>query len=372
MEVPRREAFRSRCNYFAAWLSEVGQPILRIWANSLARGPRTPPGDWEKVLLVGANHIGDILYLTGSIGALSEAFPESRLHIILPAPACEVVECHGEFAKIHRFDPPRRHTPEFEILKAENYDAAICYDSGMYYRPLKLAVDLGIPNRVGYVHKGLSGWVTRAIRIDFPKPFPAYFRDLVAQLTGKEPKWPLRPVVFSTGADRSEALELRQSLRIRPDGRLVACFTSTRQPTGVWPANYFGRLVQLLEADGIDVVLCGETRERESLERLRRQNRLRAPVIAGVLGLRALAEFLRECGAVICPDSGPRHLANAAGVPVFFFRNLRSSKIESGKYCETEYDLAPDLELLPPGGQARHLRQTRPEDVYSIVRKALN
>lgn len=373
MVTPLRQAFRSRRNYGAALLSELGQPVLRSWARTLARGQRSKPCDWRKVLLVGANHIGDILYLTGSIKALAQGLPDCRLHAISPAPACEVIECNCEIEKVHRFELPcSRRSEEFEILKAERYDAAICYDSGMYFRPLKLVVDLGIPNRAGYVHKGFSGWVTHPIRINYPKPYPAYFRDLVAQLSRQRSSWSLRPIVYTSEADRTEAVECRRTLGLGASSRIVSCFVSTRQPTGLWPREYCAQLIRMLENKGIDVVLSGAASDRETLEAMRRDDRLKAPILAGELGLRALVEFLRDCRAVICPDSGPRHLANAAGVPVFFFRNLRSSRVESGKYCETEHDFAPGAEFVAPERQGEFLRQTKAAEVMAAIDKVIH
>jgi ADP-heptose:LPS heptosyltransferase len=373
MELPLRKAFRSRRNYWAALFSEIGRPVLRSWSKGLAKGPCSRPRDWRKALLIGASHIGDILYLTGSIKALARGLPECRLHIVSCVPASEAVECNCEIEKVHRFELPRtRRSAEFEILKAEGFDAAICYDSGMYFRPLRLAVALGIPNRAGYVHKGFSGWVTHPILIQYPKPYPAYFRDFVAQLSGRPPTWSLRPVVGTCEADKREAAERRRMLGLGANRRIVACFVSTRQPTGVWPRDYFAQLIRLLEARGIDVVLCGAASDRESLEALRRENRIEAPVLAGELGLRALVEFLRGCPAVICPDSGPRHLANAAGVPVFFFRNLRSSRVETGKYCETEHDFAPDAEFVAPERQGPYLQQRKAEQVMAAIDEVIH
>ena len=373
MELLLRRTFRSRRNYWAAFASELGGPVLRSWSNALAEGPCSKPCDWRKALLVGANHIGDILYLTGSIEALAQAFPACRLHIVSSAPASEVVERNPEIERVHRFELPRsRRSAGFEILKAERYDAAICYDSGMYFRPLKLAVALGIPNRVGYVHKGFSGWVTHPIRIQYPKPYAAYFRDLVAQLSGRAASWSLRPVVGASEADQRDAAECRRMLGFGSTSRIVPCFVSTRQPTGVWPTDYYAKLMRMLEARGIDVVLCGAASDRETLEALRSDSRIKAPVIAGELGLRALVEFLRGCRAVICPDSGPRHLANAAGVPVFFFRNLRSSRVESGEYCETEHDFAPDAEFVAPERQGPFLRQKKAEEVMAAIDEVIH
>jgi hypothetical protein len=54
--------------------------------------------------------------------------------------------------------------------------------------------------------------------------------------------------------------------------------------------------------------------------------------------------LLRRCQAAFVIDSGVRHLANAACIPVVFARNLYFNKIEAGSYCEGETDISPDLE----------------------------
>ena len=69
-------------------------------------------------------------------------------------------------------------------------------------------------------------------------------------------------------------------------------------------------------------------------------------VLAGQTSVLELAAFLGQCSALLTLDSGPRHLGNAAGIPVFFARNLSHSMIEAGRYCETETDLAPPVEYL--------------------------
>ena len=66
-------------------------------------------------------------------------------------------------------------------------------------------------------------------------------------------------------------------------------------------------------------------------------------------------------------DSGPRHLANAAGIPVFFVPNLAVGKIETGAYLDTETDLAPDFEWVPPSGQADAFARLEPARMAEII-----
>ena len=54
---------------------------------------------------------------------------------------------------------------------------------------------------------------------------------------------------------------------------------------------------------------------------------------------------MKRCSLVFCPDSGPRHIANAVGTPVVFVRNLFSDRVETGSYCSNEWDLAAGLDF---------------------------
>ena len=74
---------------------------------------------------------------------------------------------------------------------------------------------------------------------------------------------------------------------------------------------------------------------------------------------------------MLTSDSGPRHIANAAGVPVFFIRNLWSNRIESGPYIDTETDLAPLDEHVPPERQSDIFVKIRPEVVAERLIKEL-
>ena len=344
-------SFRSRRQFICAHATEVFDPILRL-ASRCFTGTSTPPLEWRKGLLIGANHIGDILYRSSSLRQLAKGLPECSWDILAPEPAAQVLEENPAIRRIHRMEIPHYGSTDFKRLKMERYDVAICYDSGSYARSVVTAALLGIPSRVGYVHKGLSGLITHPIKIDYPQAYPAYFRDLVSQITGQMPEWDLRPEIFLRPEDELKAIAF---LREIPDSGtipLIACFITTRQPSGVWPLEKFRETLELLHASTpVRVVLCGALEDRERLEALQASLSFQAIVNAGALGLRPLVAFLKHCRVVLSTDSGPRHLGNAAGVPVVYLRNLRSSATETGNYLDSEYDLAPEGEFFPPSEQ---------------------
>jgi ADP-heptose:LPS heptosyltransferase len=371
-----RRRFRSASGYYRALASEAVRPALRLYGRLATGGRATRPEDWRKGLLIGETHIGDVLYNTASLDPLRRGLPHCDWFYLAERPAAEVLEANHALRGVITRRRPRSSSAAdretLDLLRGERFDAAICYNSGRYWPDLLLAVRLGIPNRVGYVHNGFSGLVTHPVEIGDPRPYPAYFRGLVAQLVGAPPDWPLRPTVVTTPADERAVDQVWSELRLGTSRPILACFVTTRQASGSWPPESFAATVRLLEArHDVQVVLSGARADAGLLERLRREHGLSGAVMAGRLSLPSMVAFLRRCRAVLTTDSGPRHLANAAGAPVFFLRNLGYAKHQAGVYCDTEHDLAPDAELVPPHLQQGLLRQVTPEQVAETIGRAL-
>ena len=179
----------------------------------------------------------------------------------------------------------------------------------------------------------------------------------------------LRPRIYPSSLDseKADAVWTAAGLGEKP---VVACFLTSRQAAGVWPARKFAETVALLEAtDLCQTVLCGTATDETLLEMLKAEFGLRAKRLTGTLDLLSLGCFIQKCAVVLCPDSGPRHLANAVQTPVVFVRNFAVGKIETGAYCETETDAAPDLQCVSSNDEESAFDQLRPEHVAEVVRR---
>lgn len=369
-----RSSFQKPQNYWLACASELLRPALASLSRRWSPGPPTPPKTWRRGLLIGANHIGDCLYLTPSLLALRRGLPDCEWFVAVPPPACEVFETNPHLKGCVRLDGTTDPLAQVrtELAAAGTFDVAIAYSSIRYWPHLLRLARLGIPNRVGYIHKGFSGLVTYPVTLRHPQPVPCYFRDLVSQLTGQPVKGSLRPQVFPTAADHQAAADCWQRLGLAGGLPVVMCFCTSRQPTGVWPLEKFADALRLLHLQGrVRIVLGGSTSDRTALERVRAMAGLECPVVAGDLSLRALVCFLERCAAVLAPDTGTRHLANAAGIPVVFVRNIYVNRIESGAYCPTECDVAPPVEFVPPTEQAHWFEQIQSSVVVEALLRAV-
>jgi heptosyltransferase-2 len=367
--------FHRRRNRVLGELAELAGPVLRAAGRMAARRAPTAPASWRRGLIIGHTHMGDVLYRTASLGPLRELLPQCAWSYLCAPGTAELLETQPAVAEVlplARGESSWSLAPGgFAELRRRDFDVALCTNTLRPYADFALATALGIPNRVGFSHKGLSGLLTLPLAIDFPSPFPAYFRAMVAAVGNAPGAWELRPRLVLTEADRAAADRCWNELAL--DGTpVVACVLTTRQPHGNWPAAHLVEALRLARAERrFAVVLCGGAGDGEYLEQVAGTLGQPVHVVAGRLGLRALAAFLERCTALLTLDTGPRHLANAVGTPVIFARNLLHSRIEAGAYCPGEIDVAPPLEHLDDAGVAAAAARTPPGNVAAALRNVL-
>lgn len=82
-----------------------------------------------------------------------------------------------------------------------------------------------------------------------------------------------------------------------------------------WPAGAYARLVRHLRETGVQPVLTWGPGERDEVERIHRMAAGEGIVGPETRSILSLVELLRRCHLFIGSDSGPLHLASAAGTP---------------------------------------------------------
>jgi ADP-heptose:LPS heptosyltransferase len=356
--------------------TEVAAPALRLYAGWRTGRPATDPAEWRRVVIFGSAHIGDVLYRTASLPHLRRALPTAHIAYVCAPLTAEILETDPNVDEVLPLVTAdrvwRRSSVARTTLRGHAFDAALCTDHIDYGGDLRLAAEIGIPNRVGFIHKGWSGLVTLPIRPAGPQPIPAFFRDMVVRLGGQPATWDLTPRVTVTREDRARAETIWRELAIPAARYVVACAVSWRQPNPIWPrASFMAALEELARllgpASPLDVVLCGSAAEAPVLEAAARGSSLRCHVLAGRLNLPGVTAFLAGCSAFLGPDSGLRHLANAVGTPVVFVRNLGVASGETGVYCANETDVAPPGDYMSVAAQVAALATIEPRTVAATL-----
>jgi ADP-heptose:LPS heptosyltransferase len=376
MRLPRRSAYAETSKYLLGVASEVAAPLLRLGAVALCGATATPPSEWRRGIILGENHIGDVLFRTPSLPHLQRLLPDCEWTYLAAPHAVEILRGNPHVTRTvaARRSATRWHVDKQTVadLRRGSFDVALCTGAKAHYLDIALAIALRIPNRVGFTHKGLSGLVNHPVPTDHPIPLAAYFRTMVAHLGGVRPDWELRPRVYASDGDVAAADEAWGELGLgaRP---VVACTLTAHQRGHTWPADEYVAALRLVRASSpVDVVLCGSAADRPFLESVAARADFACGVAAGGLGLRAFAMFLQRCAALLATDSGPRHIANAVGTPVVYIRDIWNPRVEAGSYCSTDIDATPDaLEFVPVSRQADALRQIAPEAVAERVLSVL-
>ncbi|MDQ6736978.1 MAG: hypothetical protein M3Z30_04665 [Gemmatimonadota bacterium] len=345
-----RKLFRDPHHHVAAQLTEIAAPALRFGARVLTRGPASPPALWRNGVILGNGHIGDVLYRTCSLAQLSDELRDCRWTYVTSKPGAETLAGNPALSEVLPWtdDADRLPAAQLAQLRARRFDVALCSENVAHYRAMFTALRLGIPNRVAFTRKGLSGLATLGIQLDTQVSHALAFRTMVDTVTGTQDESPLRPRIFPSASDRSAAAVEFDRLALTRRSVTVVCSVTTRQTVGPCPPAFFedvlARAFQL--TPDLRVVLAGLNADRKLLESLASRLGERALVSAGTLGILGFGAMLGMCSAFIGTDSGARHLANAAGIPVFFVRNLGTTAVETGSYLATETDIAPPGEYL--------------------------
>lgn len=369
--------FRKKLNYGIALITEVTAPLLRSYARARTQQSVSSPQTWKKALVLSDNHIGDLLYRSCCLDALCDGLPDCKFYYLTAADGAEVLKGNPYLEAIlpwARSDQVTDLLPEhLTALHDIKFDAALCTNCIRYWPELLLAIRLGIPNRVAYTHKGLSGWVTHAMPLHYPKPYPAYFREYVGALTGRRITKELRPELFVSADAQAKARSTWLELKLDNSRPVIAFFMTSRQDTAMWPVASHLALFEMLEARlRAQVVLVGGSNDRQFLTAVAKRAAIHPPVIAGDLDVQAAAGFVERCALVITKDSGPRHIANAVGTRALFFRDTSQSQDQLGEYCSTECDLVPAAEFLSKRQQTALLAEIAPETVLRRIETVLS
>jgi heptosyltransferase-2 len=177
----------------------------------------------------------------------------------------------------------------------------------------------GIPERIGYDTDHRGPLLTRALRAPSRTEHQLRDYDALLRSRGIEPDFEAPHVpVTARALDRAAAsLEAAGVDRDEPLALLApgAAFGWTKR----WPPERYGALGDLLKARGVPCAVVIGPGEEALGTAVAAAARARLPVLGADLDPLELAALFSCARVVVANDSGPMHLAAAAGVPVVAF-----------------------------------------------------
>lgn len=270
--------------------------------------------DPRRICLIKPSALGDVVQALPLLPALRLRFPRAEMNWVINRDFAPLLEGHPLLTEVIPFDRRgswRSFARLLADLRRRKFD--LVFDLQGLFRSAMMTLATGAGLRLGLqtAREG-SGWACHALLPGTGRRVPAHqrIRNIIAPLaiSGGSPESGLH----IPQAARGWAREQLQSLR-RP---ILAIHPGAGWETKRWPVEKFSAIAARFAGS---VVTVGSRSEQP----------LSAPIasavgaagkagldLAGATSLPQLAAILEQADLVLSNDSGPMHLAAAAGTPV--------------------------------------------------------
>lgn len=256
--------------------------------------------------------LGDIVMMVPMVRTLQQYFPEATITWIISSAFYPLVEGMDgvDFIVIDKPTTRADYKKLKQLFKHRQFDVLLAVQANMrvnrIYRLINASVKVGFDRaRARDLHQFFVDEQIPAQQNHLLDGFMQF-----AEYLGAEPiiRWDL-PI---SEADRQFA---RQQLA---DARWVAINPMASKVDRNWLPERWLALINTLQAKGYRVVLTGSANEQEIALAAELQSGADKSVVnlVGQTSLKQLAAVLADVEVLVCPDTGPAHLACAMGTKV--------------------------------------------------------
>lgn len=318
-----------------------------------------------RILIVKLSAIGDVVQALPALEAIGRTFPTSKIDWVVEEAAAGILEGHP---LIDRLLVSRRRV-WLRMLRNPILIVSAVRETCVFIQELRrfrydLAIDLqgllksGVVIGLARADRKLGFDRTRELSYLFlNERLPAYdiekhalerYLDVARYLGAREP---LASCTLPIERERTAVRDRLQ--REVPKGRPVIIINPlARWRTKLWEEERFAQLAdRLVRERNAMVIFTGAPGDREVTSRIRRLMEEEALDWTGKTGLKDLAALAGEADLFITTDTGPMHLAAAAGGRVVALFGP-TAPWRTGPYGKAHVVIRKDLECSPCFGRS--------------------
>lgn len=340
------------------------------------------------LLIVKLGSIGDIVHTLPTLAAIRRHLPEAKIGWVVERRSAEILRGNPLIDRLIEVDTRalrggnvvsgllREVRQPFRTLRRERFDLAIDFQG--LIKSAAIAKLSGAKRRAGFGKSSLREPASRIfLNQTFDVPPRSHVISKNLSLAASALQIPIAhddlefPVAVSE-ADQSEAQQILQGI---DNKRFVILNPAGGWPTKLWPAAKYGRLADLLwEELGLRSMVAVGPAETELAERV-----LAASTSAAVSivqpGLKAFYVLAKSAAAYVGGDTGPTHLAIAAGVPIVGIFGptewWRNGSPDPKDICVERLDIDCRVDCHRRACSNWICMNIAPETVFDAVRKRL-
>lgn len=289
---------------------------------------KTIPANPERILLIRADYIGDVLLTTHTLEAIRERFRSAHITYLVSSKSREILEGNPYLDRIVTYDPPwyfkkglRTALSEYlemiAFIRGERF--ALAADFGGDVRNIFLLMVLGkIPHRVSFASSG--GWfLLTNVAPCPPLIHESAYNTIVARSLGASVGAEALPEMFVGEKETVFARTFLDRNNVDADDTVAVIHQGARLPLKQWPLERYAEAGRhIISRHHGKVILTGTDEEIPAVERLRDLIGHGDSVITAAGATRSLKELkalFGMCDLFIGTSSGPSHVAACAGLP---------------------------------------------------------
>jgi ADP-heptose:LPS heptosyltransferase len=276
--------------------------------------------DVSRIAVLRGGGLGDLIFAIPAMAALKAAYPGATI-TLLGTPVHQALiaatQSPVDDVRVLPFSEgvrPGEEDPDelesfFAQMRDRRFDLAVqLHGGGRYSNPFLLR--LGARHTVG-------ARTADAASLERTVPYLYYQHEPLraVEVAGFAGAFPVDLEARLLPADGSDAA-LPPGLDLFTAQPLVVLHPGATDPRRRWPVALFAELAAACTADGCKVVVVGDESERPLAEQI---IELAEPAsvtsLASALDMSGLVALLSRSAVVVGNDSGPRHLAQALGIP---------------------------------------------------------
>ena len=318
----------------------------------------------QSIAVLRLSALGDVLMFLPTVRALQRNFPQSKITWIISNPAYELVKdvSNIEFIVIDKPRSIKDYWRFRQIFKNRTFDILLAAQAS--FRAHTLFPLIPAHKKVGYDR--IRGQEGHHFVIDEHIPFKTAhtlegFMQFAEHIGAKDLKveWNL-PV--DNEAQRWVEQKIQQWGIHEP---MVVINPAASKPERSWHANGYVEVIEFLQKHyQAQIILCGGPSAHD--KKLSEDIKSAVDVIdmVGLTKLPQLMALIKRAKLVICPDTGPSHMAAALNTPVIALHGVTKPEI-SGPFGHLDkvVNLYPEAKRL----FAKSKTTERPQDWFNKV-----
>ncbi len=304
----------------------------------------------QKIIVVGVNWLGDVLFMTPALKAIKNSLPDSYLAVALPERVGRILEHNPIVDEIINFDEKgsqKQWIAKIKFIseiKKKRFNKAIFFHRS-FTRTLIFSL-AGILEKEGYCRKKTKFLLTKcAPQPDKDSMHKAeFFLNLVRNL-GYTPL-DLSYEFYVTDDDINKAKEILTSLKIEPwNEKIISLHPGANWPPKRWPVQNYIKLIQMILNMDIKkkILMLGNLKDKDIAAKIKSSFKDCDNIsdLTGLTSLGTLGAFFLFSDILVSADSGPLHIA-CASTPIS--KSKQYKKVFSiGLYGPTSKTLSAPL-----------------------------